>query len=115
MTASVFWSTVEYNRNHYGNAYVWIQGAGQDMKLWILPSDRVQMWYDDAKILPELPDIFYLYSDGGKTYYHFDATPRKGSGDDFCLVTDAFLDAYSNSHGKCHNRNKSLYPATPVA
>lgn len=69
MTASVFWSTVEYNRNHYGNAYVWIQGAGQDMKLWILPSDRVQMWYDDAKILPELPDIFYLYSDGGKTYY----------------------------------------------
>ncbi len=53
--------------------------------------------------------------DGGKTYYHFDATPRKGSGDDFCLVTDAFLDAYSNSHGKCHNRNKSLYPATPTA
>ena len=52
--------------------------------------------------------------DGGKTYYHFDATPRKGDGDNFCLVTDAFLDAYSNSHGKCHNRNKSLYPATPA-
>lgn len=52
--------------------------------------------------------------DGGKTYYHFDATPRKGDGDNFCLVTDAFLDAYSNSHGKCHNRNKSLYPSTPA-
>lgn len=26
MTATNFWSTVEYNRNHYGNAYVWIQG-----------------------------------------------------------------------------------------
>lgn len=51
--------------------------------------------------------------DGGETYYHFDATPRKGTGDDFCLVTDAFLDAYSDAHKKCHNRDKSLYPATP--
>ncbi len=52
--------------------------------------------------------------DGGNTYYHFDSTPRKGTGDDFCLVTDEFLDAYSNSHNKCHNRDKSLYPATPT-
>ncbi len=51
--------------------------------------------------------------DDGQTWYHFDATPRKGAGDDFCLVTDAFLDAYSNTHNKCHNRDKSLYPATP--
>ena len=51
--------------------------------------------------------------DGGKTYYHFDATPRVGDGDDFCLVTDAFLDAYSDSHKGSHNRDKSLYPATP--
>lgn len=53
--------------------------------------------------------------DGGKTYYHFDATPRKGEGDDFCLVTDAFLDAYSETHNNCHNRDTSLYPATPEA
>lgn len=51
--------------------------------------------------------------DGGETWYHFDATPRVGSGDDFCLVTDAFLDAYSAQHDNCHNRDKSLYPATP--
>ena len=51
--------------------------------------------------------------DGGETYYHFDATPRKGSGDDFCLVTDKFLDAYSKAHKNCHNRDKSRYPATP--
>lgn len=51
--------------------------------------------------------------DGGETYYHFDATPRKGSGDYFFLVTDAELDAYSDAHNKCHNRDKSLYPATP--
>lgn len=51
--------------------------------------------------------------DGGATWYHFDTTPRKGSGDNFCLVTDAFLDAYSASHNNCFNRDKSLYPATP--
>jgi HK97 family phage portal protein len=68
MTASVFWSTVEYNRNHYGNAYVWIQGAWEDMKLWILPSPQVEVWYDDAKILADQPDIYYLYSSGGKMY-----------------------------------------------
>jgi len=51
--------------------------------------------------------------DGGETYYHFDATPRKGDGDDFCLVTDAFIDKYSKAHNYSHNRDKSLYPATP--
>lgn len=51
--------------------------------------------------------------DGGKTYYHLDTTPRVGDGDDFCLVTDAFLDAYSAANKNCHNRDKSLYPATP--
>ncbi len=51
--------------------------------------------------------------DGGNTYYHLDTTPRVGDGDDFCLVTDAFLDAYSAANNNCHNRDKSLYPATP--
>lgn len=51
--------------------------------------------------------------DGGETYYHFDATPRIGEGDDFCLVTDTFLDAYSDTHDGSHNRDKTLYPATP--
>lgn len=68
MTSTNFWSTVEYNRNHYGNAYVWIQGAGKNMRLWILPSAQVQVWYDDAKILADQPDIYYLYSAGGKNY-----------------------------------------------
>ena len=68
MTASNFWSTVEYNRNHYGNAYVWIQGAGENLKLWILPSNDVEVWYDNAKILADQPDLYYLYSTGGKNY-----------------------------------------------
>ena len=68
MTATNFWSTVEYNRNHYGNAFVWIQGAGKDIKLWILPSTDVEVWYDNAKILADQPDLYYLYSAGGKNY-----------------------------------------------
>ena len=51
--------------------------------------------------------------DGGENYYHFDSTPRKGDGDNFCLVTDAFIDKYSKKHYGSHNRDKSLYPATP--
>jgi len=51
--------------------------------------------------------------DGGENYYHFDATPRYGSGDNFCLVTDAFLNAYSEDNKGSHNRDTSAYPATP--
>lgn len=68
MTASTFWGTVEYNRNHYGNAYAWIKGAGADTTLWILPSSEVTVWYDDARILADQPDIYYLYSAGGSNY-----------------------------------------------
>jgi len=68
MTASTFWSTVEFNRNHYGNAYVWIQGAGKNTKLWILPSNEVEVWYDNALMLADQPDIYYIYSAGGKRY-----------------------------------------------
>lgn len=68
MTATTFWSTVEYNRNHYGNAYVWIEGSGSKLNLWILPSADVQVWYDDARILADVPDVYYLYSGGGKQY-----------------------------------------------
>lgn len=68
MTASTFWSTVEFNRNHYGNAYCLIEGAGSNTQLWILDSERVQIWYDDAKLLGENEDIYYLYSSGSKFY-----------------------------------------------
>ena len=50
--------------------------------------------------------------DGGETYFHFDATPRKGQTMDFCLITDEMLDEYSNANNGSHNRDKTLYPAT---
>jgi len=68
-----------------------------------------------VKNFPEDSDHFWslLSLDGGNTWYHFDATPRYGEGDDFCLVTDAFLDAYSDAHKGSHNRDRALYPETP--
>lgn len=50
--------------------------------------------------------------DGGNTWYHVDTTPRTNPAS-FCLVTDKFMDDYSAANGKCFNRDKSLYPATP--
>lgn len=66
MTSTTFWSTIEYNRNHYGNAYALIKTKKEKNKvkysLWILPSDSVEIWYDDAKIISEIPDIYYRYT-----------------------------------------------------
>lgn len=68
MTSTTFWSTMEQNRNHYGDAYAWIKGAGTKTSLWILPSNEVEIWYDDQKILSDVPDVYYIYSHGGKLY-----------------------------------------------
>lgn len=68
MTSTSFWSTIEQNRNHWGNAYALIKGAGSKLSLWILPSEEVEIWYDDQKILSEASDVYYIYTHGGKMY-----------------------------------------------
>lgn len=68
MTSTIFWSTMEHNRNHNGNAYAYIKGAGKKMSLWILPSQEVEIWYDDKKVLSDIADIYYMYLHGGKVY-----------------------------------------------
>ncbi len=68
MTSTTFWSTVELLRNHYGNAYVWRDGIGKNMKLWILPNAQVQVFYNNNKALKDYTDIFYIYTVNGKRY-----------------------------------------------
>lgn len=68
MTSTSFWSTVEYYRNHDGNAYVQIYKYGKHLQLIPLESSKMQVWYDDAKLLGEVPDVFYIYNDNGTTY-----------------------------------------------
>ncbi len=67
MTSTNFWTKMEEQRNHYGNAYALIAGYGEKTQLVVLDSSKMQIWYDDAKLLSEVPDVWYLYSNGGKT------------------------------------------------
>lgn len=46
----------------------------------------------------------------GDGWYHFDTTPRDGSGDYFFLVTDEQLDTYSEAHGNSHIFDHDAYP-----
>lgn len=72
MTPSIFWSTVEMNRNHYGNAYVYIRkkfirkkfgGEFKVIDLWIMQSENVQVLCDDAGYFGSKGRIWYVYSD----------------------------------------------------
>lgn len=66
MTATVFWSTMELCRNHYGNAYALIDTSDpRAPQLWPLPPRSVQVLYDNAKMLKDTPDLYYAY--GGNT------------------------------------------------
>ena len=103
-------------------AYVMLtEGTGDCYGYWAVTKllfERLEIPNIDVRKVKNSPDdtdhFWSLVSlDGGESWYHFDATPRYGEGDDFCLVTDAFIDAYSDSHEGSHNRDKKLYPATP--
>lgn len=69
-TATMFWAAVEMNRDHYGNAYVWLTNnkKQKDQELILLPSENVEVWYDDKQILSEVPDIYYIYRVGTHRY-----------------------------------------------
>ncbi len=79
MTPTTFWGTVENNRNHYGNAYVWIQrefkrkkyGGDIEIKnLWIMPSSDTTVIVDDKGVFGAVGDIYYWYTDkySGESY-----------------------------------------------
>lgn len=82
MTSTTFWSSVELNRNHYGNAYVLIRKKeikegrytiGTELEeMWILRSDRVKVLIDDRGIFNQKGRIYYQYSDeyDGKVYFY---------------------------------------------
>ncbi|MFS1519689.1 phage portal protein [Bacillus sp. SCS-151] len=80
MTASTFWASVEMNRNHYGNAFVWLRrelklqkfGGSYDLKdMWIMPSDSVQVMFDNAGYFGNTGQIWYIYTDkhSGEQYF----------------------------------------------
>ncbi len=79
MTPTTFWGTVENNRNHYGNAYVWIRrefirkkygGEIHIKDLWIMPSSDTTIIIDDKGVFGAKGDIYYWYTDkySGESY-----------------------------------------------
>lgn len=63
MTASTFWSTMELCRNHFGNGYAWIDTRDISRpQLWLMNPDAVQVVYDNACRLADVPDVYYKYS-----------------------------------------------------
>lgn len=81
MAPTTFWATVENNRNHYGNAYVWIRrefkrskyGGSYEIKdLWIMPSNDVDVIMDNKGIFGDVGELYYHYFDRntGKQYIY---------------------------------------------
>ena len=79
MTPTTFWTAVENNRNHFGNAYVWIQAEFNKMKyggdykiksLWVMPSNDVTVIVDDKGIFGGKGKLYYWYTDkySGESY-----------------------------------------------
>ena len=79
MTPTVFWNTVEMNRNHYGNAYVYMRkkfirkrygGEFRIIDLWVMQSNCVQIVVDDAGIFAGVGRLWYVYTDptSGRRY-----------------------------------------------
>ncbi len=64
MTPSIFWATVEYHRNHYGNAYVWVRWfKGNLIDLWVLDPKNVRIMIDNIGLLGNRNAIYYKYID----------------------------------------------------
>lgn len=60
MSASTFWSLMEFCRNHYGNAYAYIDTRdSKNPQLWPLDPGQVQILYDDACALNAEPKVYY--------------------------------------------------------
>ncbi|QLY82238.1 phage portal protein [Clostridium intestinale] len=78
-TASTLWASVELNRLHNGNAYVYIEKTDSRTFLWLLPSDNMQIYIDNEGIFNEDKNktvisnsnpIWYIWTDNktGKRY-----------------------------------------------
>lgn len=68
MTATTFWSYNEQSRDHNGNAVSMIVGYSSNMQLIPLDSSKLEIWYDDGKLLSDIPDVWYIYNTGTKSY-----------------------------------------------
>ena len=63
MTATTFWAMIQQCRDDQGNGYAWIDSRDpKHLQLWPLDPRTVQVYYDNARLLAEVPDIYYQVS-----------------------------------------------------
>ncbi|MGL5624734.1 phage portal protein [Cetobacterium sp.] len=65
MSAATFWGTVELNKLHHGNSYIYIEADenGFPKYLWLLPSNEVKVWVDNEGIFGKSNAIWYIWTD----------------------------------------------------
>lgn len=71
MTPSIFRAQIEFNRNHYGNAFVWLNYQGAKLKnMWVLDNNAVRVLIDDVNLFGTENKLFYEYHNPktGKRY-----------------------------------------------
>lgn len=63
MTPSTFKSLVEFNRNHYGNAFIWVRYQGARVKdMWVLENENVNVLVDDINLFKSENRLYYEYT-----------------------------------------------------
>lgn len=127
MTPSTFWTTIENNRNHYGNAYVWIRNKRKLLKYgmqqevidyWVLPSNNVTIVYDDKGIFENKGKLWYVYVDEltAKKYVfrqeeilHFKTSSTYNGivGKPVCQILNEIIDTSLNSQSFMNNLYKN--------
>lgn len=70
INATSFWSSVEFARNHYGNAYVWIVGVGRKTALYLLPSESVSVVIDDTNLWGKKNALWYVLNESKTNKKH---------------------------------------------
>lgn len=67
MSATTFWATMEALCQDHGNSFAYIERSRRGQtRLWILDPKEIEVWYDDALLLYEVPDVFYIWRSRGK-------------------------------------------------
>jgi HK97 family phage portal protein len=62
MTSSVFWGLSENCRNEKGNGYALIDvSVTGEPQLWPMAPDSVEVYFDNARLLKDQPDVYYRY------------------------------------------------------
>ena len=106
MTPTVFWNTVEINRNHYGNAYVYMRkkfirkkygGEVKILDLWVMQSNCVQIVVDDAGIFAGKGRLWYVYTDPTSgSQYVFDTSEVMHFKTSFAACASDYFEKYNH-------------------